>query len=195
MLVLTNLLKENSKSFEKEHPNINVKLIAAGSLVVARKITDLNQISDLAFVADYTIIPEFLYDKYANFNVIFSNNSIVLAYTNKSKFSNVINENSWYKIIFKKGGIFGHSNPDLDPAGYRTLMVIKLIQDFYSSNNLYENFTTAKNKFILKKIEIEFKVIEDNIEIFSTTKTHSQTGVEMEALTAVNIAALTIYDM
>ena len=33
------------------------------------------------------------------------------------------------------------------------------------------------------------------IEIEATVKTTSQTGVEMEALTAVSVAALTIYDM
>ena len=35
----------------------------------------------------------------------------------------------------------------------------------------------------------------DRIEITATVKTTGPTGVEMEALTAVNIAALTIYDM
>jgi len=33
------------------------------------------------------------------------------------------------------------------------------------------------------------------IEIRATTKTQAKTGVEMEALTAVSVAALTIYDM
>lgn len=33
------------------------------------------------------------------------------------------------------------------------------------------------------------------IDIEATVKTHGQTGVEMEALTAVSVAALTIYDM
>ncbi|MDK2886041.1 MAG: molybdate/tungstate transport system substrate-binding protein [Thermosipho sp. (in: thermotogales)] len=148
---LTNVLHMISEEFQQEYPNIDVKLVAAGSLVVARKISELNQIADLAFVADYTIIPEFLYDKYANFNVIFSNNSIVLAYTNKSKFCDVINQKNWFEIIFKNNVIFGHSNPDLDPAGYRTLMVVKLAEDFYSIDNLFEKFLNAKNKFILKK--------------------------------------------
>jgi len=33
------------------------------------------------------------------------------------------------------------------------------------------------------------------IEITATVRTHGKTGAEMEALTAVSIAALTIYDM
>ena len=43
--------------------------------------------------------------------------------------------------------------------------------------------------------DIEFKLHKDRIEIISRVKTTSRTGVEMEALTAVSIAALTIYDM
>ncbi len=42
---------------------------------------------------------------------------------------------------------------------------------------------------------IKFNILEDAIEIESEVKTMGKTGVEMEALTAVSIAALTIYDM
>jgi cyclic pyranopterin phosphate synthase len=36
---------------------------------------------------------------------------------------------------------------------------------------------------------------EDTVEIAATVKTTGQTGVEMEALTAASVAALTVYDM
>lgn len=42
---------------------------------------------------------------------------------------------------------------------------------------------------------IEFEVEEKSIKILATVKTSGQTGIEMEALSAVSIAALTIYDM
>ena len=42
---------------------------------------------------------------------------------------------------------------------------------------------------------IRFKILEDAIEIESEVKTVGKTGVEMEALMAVSMAALTIYDM
>ena len=47
----------------------------------------------------------------------------------------------------------------------------------------------------LSWIDLEFDIQEDGIGICSTVKTREATGVEMEALTAVSIAALTIYDM
>ena len=43
--------------------------------------------------------------------------------------------------------------------------------------------------------DINFNIGEDEIEIEATVSTVGKTGVEMEALTAVTTAALTIYDM
>lgn len=47
----------------------------------------------------------------------------------------------------------------------------------------------------LSKVAVDFEFQADGILITATTKTVAQTGVEMEALTAVSLAALTIYDM
>jgi len=47
----------------------------------------------------------------------------------------------------------------------------------------------------LTHIEVETKVVKDGIEVRATAATTAQTGVEMEALTAASVAALTIYDM
>ncbi len=47
----------------------------------------------------------------------------------------------------------------------------------------------------LSHVEVSFKVRRDAIEIVCAAETISQTGVEMEALTGVSVAALTLYDM
>ena len=47
----------------------------------------------------------------------------------------------------------------------------------------------------LTKVAVDFSLEEDGIRIFSVARCNGQTGVEMEALTAVNISLLTIYDM
>lgn len=48
---------------------------------------------------------------------------------------------------------------------------------------------------MLSGIEIRFSVNDTGIDIFSEVRCKGETGVEMEALTAVSAAALTIYDM
>jgi cyclic pyranopterin phosphate synthase len=49
----------------------------------------------------------------------------------------------------------------------------------------------------LTKVAVRFDILDKNREILCevTAETYGKTGVEMEALTAVNIALLTIYDM
>jgi cyclic pyranopterin monophosphate synthase len=44
-------------------------------------------------------------------------------------------------------------------------------------------------------VQVDFTPQIDGITLTATARTTAQTGVEMEALTAVSIAALTLYDM
>ena len=50
---------------------------------------------------------------------------------------------------------------------------------------------------MIQKCSVDFELDEENLEITAicTAKTEGQTGVEMEALTGVNVALLTIYGM
>jgi cyclic pyranopterin phosphate synthase len=47
----------------------------------------------------------------------------------------------------------------------------------------------------LTKISVDFEFLKDGIKVESLVRLSGQTGVEMEALTAVSISLLTIYDM
>lgn len=47
----------------------------------------------------------------------------------------------------------------------------------------------------LSKISVEFELVDDAMKIIAICKTTGKTGVEMEALTAASVAALTVYDM
>jgi len=50
---------------------------------------------------------------------------------------------------------------------------------------------------MLSKVSVDFEIntLEHSVDIFTLAKLTGQTGVEMEALTAASVAALTIYDM
>lgn len=47
----------------------------------------------------------------------------------------------------------------------------------------------------LSSIDVHVAIVENGADITSTVETTAQTGVEMEALVAASVAALTIYDM
>lgn len=51
------------------------------------------------------------------------------------------------------------------------------------------------HQIALTHVGVQFKVGRSGIEITATASTSAQTGVEMEAMTAAAVAALTIYDM
>lgn len=47
----------------------------------------------------------------------------------------------------------------------------------------------------LTHVDVEITVVRDGVRLESTASTKAETGVEMEALTAAAVAALTLYDM
>ena len=51
------------------------------------------------------------------------------------------------------------------------------------------------HQLALSGVDIDFEIGSSAIELTATVRTTDRTGVEMEALTAVSIAGLTIYDM
>jgi cyclic pyranopterin monophosphate synthase len=47
----------------------------------------------------------------------------------------------------------------------------------------------------LSSVDVDFEVGDETVDIVATARANDRTGVEMEALVAVSVAALTIYDM
>ncbi|MDQ7031301.1 MAG: tungstate ABC transporter substrate-binding protein WtpA [Desulfonauticus sp.] len=125
------------KVFEQKHPDIDVIREAAGSRACARKITELGKKADIMASADYKVISNLLMPNYANFNVLFATNEMAIAYTTHSKYANEINAQNWTDIFLKPGVKIGHSNPNLDPCGYRAVLVTKLAGIYYHKPNFY----------------------------------------------------------
>jgi len=51
------------------------------------------------------------------------------------------------------------------------------------------------HNILIDGIDVDIEALEDGFKLIVTAKTTSKTGIEMEALTAVSIGLLTIYDM
>jgi len=51
------------------------------------------------------------------------------------------------------------------------------------------------HNLLLTKVKVSAKLADDSVNVKSEVKCVGQTGVEMEALTAVSVALLTVYDM
>ena len=126
------------KDFEAKYPKIDVLREGGGSTKMARMISELHKPADIMASADFKVIDKTLIPDYAEWNIRFATNQLVLCYTDKSRFANQITANNWYEILGRKGVIWGHSDPNLDPCGYRSLMVLQLAEKYYKQPGLYD---------------------------------------------------------
>jgi len=130
--------REMAKAFESHHGGVKVIREAAGSRTCARKISDLKRPCDVMASADYTVIENLLIPEYASWNISFATNEMAIMYRPDSRYAKEINGHNWYKILLRKDVEYGHSNPNSDPCGYRTLLVWQLAEKYYHVPGLYE---------------------------------------------------------
>jgi molybdate/tungstate transport system substrate-binding protein len=133
---LTIPFQKMEKAFEKKYPEVDILREAGGSTKMARMISEVGKPADIMAAADYKVIDNNLIPQFAGWNIRFATNQLVLCYTDKSRYANEINPDNWYKILLKKDVVWGHSDPNLDPCGYRSLMVLQLAEKFYRIKGL-----------------------------------------------------------
>ena len=126
------------KQFEAANPGIDVVRKSGGSTKMARLISESNQPADIMASADYKVIDKTLIPGKADWNIRFASNQLVLCYTKQSRYAGEINDTNWYEILQKKDVVWGHSEPNLDPCGYRSLMVLLLAEKYYRAPGLYD---------------------------------------------------------
>ncbi len=130
--------KALAEAFKKQHPHVTIALESAGSRTCARKITDLKRPCDIMASADFTVINNLLIPQYADWNISFATNEMAIAYRSDAKGAKEINGQNWYQILLQKGVEYGHSDPNSDPCGYRTLLVWQLAEKAYQAPGLYQ---------------------------------------------------------
>lgn len=136
--------KEIDALFEKKYPNVTVHPQFGGSVKMAKQITDLHQDADLLAVADYSVIPKYMFGgngkpAHAKWYAGFARNAVTFVYTDKSKGAQEIHGNNWYQVLARKGVEIGRSNPDTDPCGYQTVQMLSLAEKFYKQPGLEQS--------------------------------------------------------
>lgn len=132
-------IKDISSEFNKVYPKVKILSESAGSVASARKITDLNRPCDVMASADYSVIDKMLIPTYADWNIKFASNEMVIVYTGKSRYATTINQQNWYETLMKSDVMFGRADPDSDPCGYRTVMMLQLAEKHYKKPGLARN--------------------------------------------------------
>ncbi|MBN2688709.1 MAG: tungstate ABC transporter substrate-binding protein WtpA [Deltaproteobacteria bacterium] len=143
------------KAFEAQYPDVDLQREASGSQKAARKIADLKKPCDIMASADYKVIDKLLIPEFAEWNIQFATNQLVLCYTDESAHAKQINASNWYEILQKKGVVWGHSDPNLDPCGYRSLMVLQLAEKYYKMPGLYDKLIANRPKENIRPKAVE----------------------------------------
>ena len=132
---------EVDELFEHANPGVSVEAQFGGSVMMAKRITDLHQPADILAVADYSVIPKYLFARQgapalADWYVGFARNAVTFVYTPKSKGAADITPQNWYEVLSRPGVEIGRSNPDTDPSGYQTLQMLGLAETYYKKPGL-----------------------------------------------------------
>lgn len=147
--------KQMAKAFMQKYPDLIVRLEGHGSRTCARQITDLNRQVDVMGSADSAVIQNLLMPEYADFCIDFASNEMVILYSEKSKYADTINSDNWYEILLKPGVQYGHSDPNADPCGYRSVLTWQLAEKYYKKENLFNRLTKKMPKKNIRPKEVD----------------------------------------
>jgi len=132
---------ELETEFGESHPDVDVVRQSGGSATMISNAIAQEDAGesppDIIASADYKLIPERLYEGgYADWYIAFARNTMVLCYSDNATGSDdIVSENrTWYDVLRNEEVTYGHADPDQDPCGYRTLLVIQLAEMYYCDN-------------------------------------------------------------
>jgi molybdate/tungstate transport system substrate-binding protein len=141
--------------FEAAHPDIDIQREAGGSTKMARMISELGKPADIMASADFKVIDKSLIPDFADWNIRFATNQLVLCYTDQSKFAAEVDKDNWTDILARQGVSWGHSDPNLDPCGYRSLMVLQLAEIHTRQPGLYDRLLANRPKANVRPKSVE----------------------------------------
>jgi len=134
--------------FEESHPNVDIVFTSGGSATVISNAIAQEDAGesppDIIASADYKLIPDRIYEGgYADWYIAFARNTMVLCYCDNATGSDdiVSGNRTWYDVLRNEDVSYGHSDPDQDPCGYRTLLVVQLAQKYYYDDAASFNVT------------------------------------------------------
>lgn len=117
---------------------VRVDQESAGSLETARKLTELGKVPDVIALADHEVFPLLLLPEHVSWYALFARNRMVVAYTDRSRHASEIDAGNWWRVLARTDVEVGRADPDLDPNGYRTLLVMQLAARHYGVPGLPE---------------------------------------------------------
>ncbi|MFB6082001.1 MAG: substrate-binding domain-containing protein [Halanaeroarchaeum sp.] len=122
----------------EEQTGIEVAREAKGSVASTRKITTApHRAADVLGVSDYRLIRDMVLPEYGSWYTIFATNAMTIAYTEDSAYADEFGPDTWYDVIARDDVAVAHSDPAVDPNGYRSVMSMQLGAIPFEGETLY----------------------------------------------------------
>ncbi|PKK90773.1 MAG: hypothetical protein CVV64_07805 [Candidatus Wallbacteria bacterium HGW-Wallbacteria-1] len=114
-----------------ERTGIQIAREYSGSHLAIRKVEELGRQAEIVISADTDLIESYMLGSSASWYMEFLGGSMVLAFTDSSRFSSDINETNWYRVLLRDEVSIGVTRTDVEPAGYRAVLALELAEKHY----------------------------------------------------------------
>lgn len=171
-------MKECVRILWSDCPDVKVALDYAGSRACARAILEGRDV-DVVALADPLVFEDMLVPEYVDVFFVFATDQMVLAYDEFSRHSSDITKDNWMDILLEETVSFARSDHNLDPCGYRTLMVWQLAEKLHNRTGLFENLNRKCTREYIypKSIDLSGALLEGKVDyIFEYLSVTKQLG-------------------
>jgi molybdate/tungstate transport system substrate-binding protein len=134
---------EAEPDFEGEY-GVDVTREAQGSVASTQKITQQGRSADVLGTSDFRLIRNRVLPDYGDWYAIFTTNSMSIQYREDSPGADEISADNWWEILTRDDVTIGHSDPAVDPGGYRAVMTQQLGAEEFDGERLYDDATYQK---------------------------------------------------
>lgn len=121
--------------FLSKNPGLTLQMEGVGSRAGAKRLLSREKY-DLVALADQALFAELLVPELVENYFVFATDQIVIGYDRFSTGSKEICPENWAEILLQPEVSFARSDHNLDPCGYRALMVWQLAEKFYNRPGL-----------------------------------------------------------
>jgi molybdate/tungstate transport system substrate-binding protein len=131
---------EAEPTFEDEY-GVDVNREPKGSVASTQKITQQGRRASVLGTSDFRLIRDRIVPDYGDWYTIFTTNSMSIQYREDSPGADEISKDNWWEVLSRDDVTIGHSDPAVDPGGYRAVMTQQLGAEEFDGSSLYDQST------------------------------------------------------
>lgn len=120
---------------------VDVNREATGSVASTQKLTQQGRSADVLGVSDFRLIRDRVLPDHGDWYAVFTTNAMAIQYREDAPGADDVSTDNWWEVLSRDGVTIGHSDPAVDPGGYRAVMALKLGTEPFDGERLYDEAT------------------------------------------------------